>query len=216
PRRPRRRRRRAARGARIRRGSRHRARGRVVRRRRPLRSRRRRMARRIRSRRHAARGADPIRGDRMTTRIERSWSKRPVTWVTLIGLLALPALIGGILVAALHQPTERLENMTAAIVNDDEGVEIDGQLAPLGRQLAAGLVEGSDDADSNITWVISNADDASEGVDDGTYQAVVTIPEDFSEAAMSSANAIQGSETPTSATIDVETSTEARIFDGAI
>ncbi len=77
----------------------------------------------------------------MTTRIERSWSKRPVTWVTLIGLLALPALIGGILVAALHQPTERLENMMAAIVNDDEGVEIDAMRAHGGVFRTAGVAQ---------------------------------------------------------------------------
>src|SRR5690606_7556182 len=94
--------------------------------------------------------------------------------------------------------------------------EIDGQLAPLGRQLAAGLVEGSDDVDSNIHWVLSNEADAADGVDDGTYEAVVTIPKGFSDAAMSSANAIQGSTAPTQATIDVSTSDDARIFDQAI
>ncbi len=66
--------------------------------------------------------------------------------------------------------------MTAAIVNLDEPVTIDGQMTPLGRQLAAGLVEGSDDLDSNLTWVISNKDDAADGLADGSYQAVITIP----------------------------------------
>src|SRR5699024_9979558 len=142
--------------------------------------------------------------------------KRPVTWLTVAGLVALPAVVGGVLVAALDDPTGRLDNMTAAIVNLDDGVEIDGQLTPLGRQLAAGLVEGSDDVDSNIEWVISNEHDAADGGADGTYQAIVTIPETFSTAAMSSANAIQGEEDPSTATIDVDASSDALIFDEAI
>ena len=95
----------------------------------------------------------------MTLPIERARSRRPITWLTLIGVLLLPALIGGILVTALQNPTERLESMTAAVVNLDKPVTIDGQYTPLGRQLASGLVKGSDDVDSNLTWVISNEED---------------------------------------------------------
>jgi putative membrane protein len=58
-------------------------------------------------------------------------------------VLLLPVLIGGILLAALYNPTERLDNVRAAIVNNDKPVTINGQTAPLGRQLTAGLVEGS-------------------------------------------------------------------------
>ncbi|MFY9713137.1 MAG: ABC transporter permease, partial [Microbacterium sp.] len=126
----------------------------------------------------------------MTLPIERARSRKPITWLTILGVLLLPAAVGGILVAALQNSTERLDSMTAAIVNLDEPVKVDGQLAPLGRQLASGLVEGSDELDSNLTWVISNEDDAAAGLADGSYQAVITIPEKFSAAATSSAQAI--------------------------
>ena len=104
----------------------------------------------------------------MTLPIERARSRRPVTWLTVLGVLLLPAVLGGILVTALYNPTERLNEISAAIVNDDEPVTVNGQYTPLGRQLAAGLVEGSDDFDSNLTWVLSNDDDAAEGLADGT------------------------------------------------
>ena len=51
----------------------------------------------------------------MTLPIERSRSRRPVTWLTLIGVLLLPVVIGGILVAALYNPVERLDSLTAAV-----------------------------------------------------------------------------------------------------
>lgn len=148
----------------------------------------------------------------MTLSIERARTRRPVTWLTLIGVLLLPVVIGGILVAALYNPTERLESLNAAIVNEDEAVTIGDQLVPLGRQLTAGLVEGSDEQPSNLTWTISNADDAAEGLADGTYAAVVTIPENFSAAATST----QPGETPERATIEVQTPPDSLIVDDAI
>ncbi|MFJ4038646.1 YhgE/Pip family protein [Microbacterium sp. NPDC090007] len=148
----------------------------------------------------------------MTLPVERSRSRRPVTWLTLLGVLLLPAVIGGILVGALYNPTDRLDNITAAIVNDDEAVELNGQLVPLGRQLTGGLVQGADDQPSNIDWVISNDDDAAQGLKDGTYTAVVTIPENFTAASLST----RPGETPEKATIDVQTAPDARVVDGAI
>jgi putative membrane protein len=150
--------------------------------------------------------------NRFTLAIERARSRRPVTWLTIVGVLLLPVVIGGILVAALYNPVERLESLTAAVVNEDEPVTIDGQTVPLGRQLTAGLVEGSDDLDSNLTWTISNADDAASGLADGTYAAVITIPESFSAAATST----QPGATPEKATIEVQTPPDSLIVDDAI
>ncbi|MCC2030216.1 YhgE/Pip family protein [Microbacterium sp. YMB-B2] len=153
----------------------------------------------------------------MTLSIERARSRKPITVLTILGVLLLPAVIGGILVAALQNPTERLDTMTAAIVNNDEPVTIDDQYTPLGRQLAAGLVEGSDDMESNLTWVISNEEDAADGLADGSYQAVVTIPSQFSAAATSAGQRISsGSGTAEQATIQVTTPDDGLVADDLI
>lgn len=153
----------------------------------------------------------------MTLSIERARSRKPITWLTLLGILLLPAAVGGILFAALYNPTERLESMTAAIVNLDEPVTIDDQYTPLGRQLASGLVEGSDELDSNLTWVISNEEDAADGLADGTYQAVITIPEEFSAASTSAGQAIaDGGGEAEQATIVVTTPPDGLVADDLI
>lgn len=148
----------------------------------------------------------------MTLPIERARTRRPVTWLTIVGVLLLPVVIGGVLVAALYNPIERLDAMNTAIVNDDEPVTIDDQMVPLGRQLTAGLVSGSDELDSNLTWTISNDGDAARGLADGTYDAVVTIPTNFSAAATSTAPG----GTPEQATIEVTTAPDSLIVDDAI
>lgn len=154
---------------------------------------------------------------RLSALIERARSHKPITALTLIGVLLLPAILGGVLVAALQDPTHRLDAMTAAIVNDDKPVTVNGQLAPLGRQLSAGLVKGTGHKDENITWVISNEKDATAGLKDGTYQAVVRIPKSFSAAAVSGGSAIQDPSTSAKqATISVTTAPQARAADGLI
>src|SRR3954451_23022821 len=118
-------------------------------------------------------------GTNLPRSIERARTRRPVTWLTLLGVLLLPVVIGGILVVSLYNPAERLDSINAAVVNQDEPVTVNDQLVPLGRQLTAGLVKGSDELDSNLTWTLSNPDDAADGLADGTYDAIITIPENF-------------------------------------
>jgi len=144
-----------------------------------------------------------------------------------VAVALLPLMILGLLISALWNPQERLDTVKAAIVNLDEPVELDGQTVPLGRQLAAGLVSGGETADAeageaaavpasdaSYDWEISDASTAADGLADGTYAAVITIPEDFSAAATSfsgddPAKAVQ-------ATIDVATAPDGRVLDDAL
>ena len=59
----------------------------------------------------------------------------------LVGLLLVPLAIAGLLTWSLGKPEDRLKDVKAAVVNEDEPIEINGQLTPLGRQLSAKLVE---------------------------------------------------------------------------
>ncbi|MFZ4843362.1 YhgE/Pip domain-containing protein [Mycetocola saprophilus] len=131
--------------------------------------------------------------------------------LSIIGLVLVPLVIAGILVWALWDPSSRLHNVRAAIVNEDKPVTVNGQLVPLGRQLTAGLVSAPGKTETNYDWTITDADDARSGLASGEYVAVVTIPKDFSAAATS----ISGDK-PREAVIDVTTSDAAKLVDGAI
>ncbi|NQX25819.1 YhgE/Pip domain-containing protein [Microbacteriaceae bacterium VKM Ac-2854] len=158
--------------------------------------------------------------------LERPRGTKKVTWFTVLGIILVPLAIGGLLVWALWNPTERLDNITAAVVNNDTPVQLNGQTVPLGRQLASGLVTGGEttsasavanvsgsDSSQNFTWVLTDADDAASGLASGEYATVVTIPSNFSAAATSfsgdAADAVQ-------ATIDIATSDKSKLVDGAI
>ena len=150
--------------------------------------------------------------------------RRPVHWTTLLGLVLVPLTVAGLLLWGLWNPTDRLDSVTAAVVNHDEPVEVDGQTVPLGRVLAGELIgapsasssspgEGSDDERTNFTWVLTDEDDAEQGLDDGRYATVVTIPENFSAAATSLSS---GPDDAEQAHIDIAESDRGRLIDTAL
>ncbi|WP_437582880.1 YhgE/Pip family protein [Paramicrobacterium sp. CJ85] len=151
----------------------------------------------------------------MSTRfpyLERTDGAKRSRPLTIIGLLLVPFMIAGLLVWALWNPADRLGTVQAAIVNNDEPVTLNDQVVPLGRQLGAGLVD-SEGEDSNYSWIVTDEDGAAEGLEDGTYAAVVTIPENFSKAATSTAGDPEDAE---KAVIDVTTSDDSKLIDDAI
>jgi putative membrane protein len=160
-------------------------------------------------------------------RFQASRATGRITWRSVLGILLVPLVVAGVLVWAFWNPQERLNTVNAAIVNLDEPVQLDGQTVPLGRQLAAGLVgggtsdssstsasaAGTDLSDTNYNWVLTDEDDAKDGLDTGRFTAVVTIPENFSAAATSFSGDAAKAE---KATIDVQTSDKSRLVDDAI
>ena len=131
---------------------------------------------------------------------------------TLLGLLLVPLVVAGGFLWATWDFDSRLERVEAAVVNNDEPVRLDGQLVPLGRQLAGGLVEGPEE--ENFRWTLTDNEDAADGLAAGRYAAVVTIPADFSARATSfSENDADQAER---ATIQVQTSEVSGIADPVV
>lgn len=106
----------------------------------------------------------------------------------VVAVTIVPLLYGALYIWANLDPTGNLDQVRAAVVNEDEIVEVtgpDGTVQPvaIGRVLAADLI--GDDDGSNYDWVLTDAEDASDGLATGEYKAVLTIPENLSAAATS-------------------------------
>ena len=110
---------------------------------------------------------------------------------TLLVVLLLPLLVVGLGMWALSGRVDRIDAVPAAVVNLDEGAEIedaDGEVqqVPFGRLLAGALTQPGtvEEVDAPETtgfdWQLTDETDARDGLQDGTYAAVVVIPEDFS------------------------------------
>ena len=143
---------------------------------------------------------------------ERAGGSRRIGLWSVLGIILVPLVLAGGFLWATWDSDTRLGRVEAAVVNEDEPVTIDGQLVPLGRQLAGGLVDSDDDR--NFSWVLTDGADANEGLASGRYAAVVRIPADFSARATSFAE--NDAAVAEAATIEVRTSEISGIADPVV
>ncbi|MEH0379850.1 YhgE/Pip family protein [Cutibacterium acnes] len=147
---------------------------------------------------------------------ERSHSTIRLRWPAVVVLVLVPLLVVAGLVGTTWHTTDRLGRVKAAVVNEDKAVKVRGQLVPMGRQLTAALMDsGSHTTDGHtVDWTLTDAQGAAEGLRDGTYSVVVTIPESFSADATSfSANDVNKAK---QALIDVTASQNSPVTDTTI
>nr|NLI50456.1 hypothetical protein [Propionibacterium sp.] len=140
-----------------------------------------------------------------------TFTGRRLDWRGLLALVLVPLLVAGAFLAGTWRFDANLRRVQAAIVNNDEMVELNGQQVPLGRQLSAALVDT--DRDQNFTWVLADEARARAGLAAGRYAAVVTIPKNFSAAATSFGGSVDEAR---QATITIETSPVAGIAETAV
>jgi putative membrane protein len=120
----------------------------------------------------------------------------------LLVIAVIPALYGGLYLAANWDPTGHLDHLTAAVVNEDRPATAAGpdgaeSTISAGADLAGSLTSS---ADAGFTWVEVGRDEAQEGLDDGTYAATLTIPSEFSSTLAS-----VGGDAPARAMLDITT-----------
>ncbi|GAA0450929.1 YhgE/Pip domain-containing protein [Alkalibacillus silvisoli] len=118
----------------------------------------------------------------------------PLVGLLLIGLAILPSLYAWFNLAASWDPYDNTEDLTVAVVNEDQGAEIDGETLHVGDELESSLEENE-----GLDWTFVTSDEAEEGVYYGDYYAAIYINEDFSSSLVS---VIDGSPSP--AEIDYE------------
>ncbi|PRX46707.1 putative membrane protein [Prauserella shujinwangii] len=102
--------------------------------------------------------------------------------LAVAALIAVPLLYASLYLYANHDPYGRLGELPAAVVTEDAGAAgPGGERRDLGREIAGELVSSG-----GFDWHEVSRGAADEGVRDGTYAFVITIPRDFSAALLSS------------------------------
>ncbi len=107
----------------------------------------------------------------------RSFLRSPLPTAALAALMLIPLLYSGMYLWSFWDPFDRMENLPVALVNEDVGAEVDDEEVNAGDELADTLLDRGD-----LDWRLVDADDAAQGLDDGTYYVTLTIPTYFSEA----------------------------------
>lgn len=98
--------------------------------------------------------------------------------IPIIAVLFIPILYSGMFLWAFWDPYDRLPDLPVAIVNEDEGSNIDGQKVNLGDDLVTKLEESMD-----FNFSFLEKEKAYDGLEKQKYYLIVEIPKDFSKNA---------------------------------
>lgn len=95
--------------------------------------------------------------------------------MSIILTLFIPVVYGAILLTTKMHPTDHMDNLPVAVVNNDEGVIQDGEQLHVGNQLVENL-----QASETLGWDFVDTTSAMEGLQNNDYYMVIVIPEEFS------------------------------------
>lgn len=100
----------------------------------------------------------------------------PLVALLLVGLAFLPSLYAWFNIAATWDPYSNTGQIKVAVVNEDQGAEVDGEHIHVGDELVTNLRDND-----QMGWRFVEREEAEEGVKKGDYYASVYIGSDFSE-----------------------------------
>lgn len=135
----------------------------------------------------------------------------------IVAVVLVPLAFAGLFVGALSQASTAVGRIPAAIVNSDKliySTAADGTKSPIfaGRQLVTELTGGTSAGKSGgFDWTITNTADARKALADGTVDAILTVPKNFSSSILS----LQSS-SPTRANIAIQTDDAHSYLTGAV
>ncbi|MFB2555740.1 YhgE/Pip family protein [Herbiconiux liangxiaofengii] len=97
--------------------------------------------------------------------------------LALVALMLVPVLYAGLYLWANNDPYGNLKDVPVALVVEDTGATLDGEEVDYGTQVRDQLLE-----DDSVGWIVTDADTAERGVRDGTFDFILRLGPDFSQA----------------------------------
>ena len=98
--------------------------------------------------------------------------------VVLIAIIAIPTIYTTLFLGSMWDPYGNLDKLPVAVVNHDQPAQYEGKTMDIGKNLVKNLKE-----DSSLAFNFVDSETAAQGLKNGTFYMVITIPEDFSQKA---------------------------------
>ncbi|MFD9304170.1 YhgE/Pip family protein [Streptomyces sp. NPDC060048] len=124
----------------------------------------------------------------------------------LVALLLLPLLYGALYLWSFWDPYSRLDKVPVALVNSDQGATVNGERIDAGDEITRKLHDSK-----TFDWREVSAEEAAEGLENGTYYLSLTMPADFSTKIASSSG-----EDPATGALQVRTNDANNYIVGSI
>ena len=113
----------------------------------------------------------------------REWKailKKPTFIIVMIGIALIPVLYNIIFLSSMWDPYGKLSELPVAVVNKDQAASYNGESMNIGEDMVSNLKDN--DA---LKFHFVTEEEGKEGLEDGTYYMVVTLPSDLSQKAAS-------------------------------
>jgi len=117
-----------------------------------------------------------LKGIQLIKRDFMAMWKHPHGRTALIFLILVPLIYAGFFLAGYWNPYGHLENLPVAVVNEDEGAMMDVDRIEAGNDFVKELKENKE-----LEFHFISEKKADQGLKDGDYYIVLTIPKDFSK-----------------------------------
>ncbi|MGM9927210.1 MAG: YhgE/Pip family protein [Bacillus sp. (in: firmicutes)] len=98
--------------------------------------------------------------------------------ISIMAVMLIPVLYAGMFLWAFWDPYSRLDQVPVAIVNLDEGAELEGKTLQIGKELVENLQENN-----TFNFVVADKEEAYEQLENLEYYMLIEIPSNFSENA---------------------------------
>ena len=108
----------------------------------------------------------------------RSLFKNKFMLAALAAIILIPSIYTTIFLGSMWDPYGKVDHLPVAIVNNDEAAEYNGKTLNIGEELVDSLKENN-----SLKFTFTNQESADEGLENGTYYMVISIPANFSQNA---------------------------------
>ena len=113
--------------------------------------------------------------------IKKEWSAFRKNWwlkIVAVAIIAIPSIYAGVFLGSIWDPYGNTKEIPVAVVNEDKKVEYNDSTLNVGKELAKSL-QNNDSMDFKLV----DSKTADQGLKDGDYYMVITIPSNFSKNA---------------------------------
>lgn len=104
--------------------------------------------------------------------------KKPSLWVTIIGVSLVPMLYNVIFLSSMWDPYGNVNHLPVAVVNEDKAAKLNGNDLTIGQNMVHNMAENE-----SLDYHFVSKEDANQGLKDGDYYMVVTLPKNLSKNA---------------------------------
>jgi putative membrane protein len=139
----------------------------------------------------------------------RGWLR----YAALAAVVLVPLAFAGLFIGAISQVNHSISDIPAAIVNNDAAVtqtDASGKTTPVlaGREL---VTELTGKKSAGFAWTITNSKDAKADLANGTVDAILTVPKNFSKSIVS-----LGGKSPLKANLTITTDDSHNYLTGSV